>query len=475
LTPHLVVLISYSLGMITLGVVLSRRVRSSNDFFVAGRQLGPGLIFSTMLAANIGAGSTVGATALGYSGGIGAWWWVGSAAIGSLVLALWIGPSIRRVAAAHNLQTVGDYLEFRYSTSVRGVVALLLWVATLFILAGQLVAIGSILEAVAGIRAALGCAIGGVVVMAYFAAGGLLTTAWVNVAQLTVKLAGFALALPIVVASVGGWTALFGVRTSDPAYWSFWQLGPPGVMYVALLTPSFIISPGLLQKVFGARDDRAVRLGVGLNALGLFLFAGVPVVLGIVARAKFPDLASPGAALPMILVHVMPPAVGAVGLAAVFSAEISASDAALFMLTTSLSRDLYKRFVNPAASDQRLLFVARVTTVAAATLSIVLGVALGNVVNALTIFYTLLGVSLFVPILAGLYLPAATTIEAMASIACGTTVVVAVHAATLGQGVAGLTPAFIGILSAVVGFLVVYAARAPRRLHAARAKNAESR
>ena len=50
---------------------------------------------------------------------------------------------------------------------------------------------------------------------------------------------------------------------------------------------------------------------------------------------------------------------GALGLAAVFSAEVSAADAVLFMLATSLSQDLYKRFVNPAATDRQVLTVAR--------------------------------------------------------------------------------------------------------------------
>ena len=116
---HLAVLLSYSLALMALGLWIGRRVRGAADFFVAGRRLGPGLLFSTMLAANIGAGSTVGATALGYSSGIAAWWWVGSAAIGSIVLAFWIGPAMRREAAAHELHTVGDYLEHRYSSTVR--------------------------------------------------------------------------------------------------------------------------------------------------------------------------------------------------------------------------------------------------------------------------------------------------------------------------------------------------------------------
>ena len=460
---HLVVLVGYSLGLMALGLVIGRRVKNSSDFFVARRQLGPGLIFSTMLAANIGAGSTVGATAVGYSSGIAAWWWVGSAAIGSVVLALWIGPAMRREAAAHDLHTVGDYLEFRYNASVRGIVSALLWAGTIFILAGQLVAMGAILRTVAGLHPAAGSAIGGFVIMIYFAAGGLLTSARVNVVQLAVKLGGFALALPLAVTAAGGWSAIASVEAGDPEYWSFWRSGPPGLMYLALLTPSFIVSPGLLQKVFGARDDRAVRIGVGLNALGLLLFAAVPAILGIIARGRFPDLTTPNDALPAILVNLLPPIVGTIGLAAVFSAEISASDAVLFMLTTSLSRDLYKRFVHPSASDTQVLLVARWTAVVAAALGVALAIGLGSVIEALTIFYTLLSVSLFVPILAGLYMPRASATDALASIVCGVSTVLAVQIGTDGRGLAGLTPALLGLIAALGGFVAAFVARQARQ------------
>jgi SSS family solute:Na+ symporter len=459
---HLIVLVFYSLGLMALGLYLGRRVRGSSDFFVARRQLGPGLIFSTMLAANIGAGSTVGATSIGYSGGIAAWWWVGSAAIGSVVLALWIGPSMRQVAAAHDLRTVGDYLEFRYNATVRGIISALLWIGSTFILAGQLVAIGSILEAVAQIPAVIGSVVGGLVITVYFTAGGLLTSARVNVVQLIVKMAGFALALPLAVSAIGGWGALTQVRAADPEYWTFWRAGSPGLMYLALQTPSFIISPGLLQKVFGARDDRAVRIGVGLNALGLFAYAIVPALLGIIARSRFPELTSTNTALPLILIHLLPPVVGAIALAAVFSAEISASDAALFMLTTSLSQDLYKRFINPAATDARVLQVTRWTSVVAATLGVGLAVVLGSVVEALTIFYSLLAVSLFVPILAGLYVRRASTPEALGSIGAGVLVMVSVYLTTAGRGVGGFTPALLGLMAALAAFLIVLLSR--RRL-----------
>jgi SSS family solute:Na+ symporter len=455
---HLVVLIVYSLALMALGGWIGRRVRGAGDFFVAGRQLGPGLIFATMLAANIGAGSTVGATALGYASGVSAWWWVGSAAIGSLVLAIWIGPAIRREAETYELRTVGDYLEHRYNGRVRTLGAAILWVGSLFILAGQLWAIGSIISTVAGAAPWIGCVIGGIVITAYFAAGGLLTSAWVNVVQLTVKMIGFALALPLAFAAAG--VNLQGLMTAPPStdYFQFWRAGSPGLSTLAIIVPPFIVSPGLLQKIFGARNDRAVRLGVGLNALGLFAFAFVPAALGIIARSQFKTLTSSDQALPMLLVHTLPPLVGAIGLAAVFSAEISASDAILFMLTTSLSQDFYKQFVNRSASDDDLLRLARWAAVASGVAGTTLAIVLGSVVNALTIFYTLIGVSLFVPILAGLYTRRTSAASALATMISGVCAALAVHVFTGGRGWGVVTPAIAGLAAATFVWVISLAA-----------------
>ena len=445
---HVIVLLAYSGALMALGLWIGRRVRGASDFFVAGRRLGPGLIFATMLAANIGAGSTVGATSRAYLDGVAAWWWVGSAAAGSLVLAFWIGPEMRRVAARHQLRTVGDYLEFRYDSRVRGVIAALLWIGSIFILASQLIAVGWILNVVAGIPRPVGCAVGGILITVYFAAGGLLTAAWVNVVQLAVKLTGFALAVPLALAGAGGWSALAGVRPDDVAYWTFFRPDTPGLMYLALLGPAFVVSPGLLQKIFGARDDHAVRLGVGLNALGLFLFAGVPVVLGVVARASFPGLAAGDLALPTILMHGLPPLAGAIGLAAVFSAEVSSADAVLFMLTTSLSQDLYRRHINPQADDGQVLRVARRATVVCGGLGVGLALVSEDVIATLTIFYTLLGVGLFVPVVAGLYVRRTTSGGALAAIAAGVGGMLVIQ---IGVGAAGwrlVTPALAGLLAA---------------------------
>jgi SSS family solute:Na+ symporter len=460
---YLLTLLAFSAAQILLGLYIARRVTGAKDFFVAGRALGPGLIFSTFLAANIGAGSTVGAAGYGYQNGLSAWWWVGSAGIGSIVLAFFVGPRIRALAAAHDLRTVGDFLEWRYDRRVRAVITVILWFGALAILAAQLVAMSKLVSTVVGWPGWIGCVLGGAVMTIYSTAGGLKSTAWVNIVQLTVKMLGFFVALPLVLGLVGG---LDGLRATTPTgdYWNFWRNGNSGWIYLAMLGPAFIVSPGLLQKLYGARDDSAVRIGVGVNAAMLLIYAMMPVLLGMASRALHPDLKDPELALPMLLVHNLPTAVGMLAMAALFSAEVSAADAALFILTTALSQDVYKRFVNPGASEGRVLTVARWTTVAGGVFGTAIAIVSPSVTGTLSIFYLFMGVSLFVPILAGLWLGRVGAIEALAAIGIGVASAAAVQLGNGGLPVAGMTAAMWGLLASGVATLIVMAARPGRTL-----------
>jgi SSS family solute:Na+ symporter len=125
----------------------------------------------------------------------------------------------------------------------------LLWLGSLAILATQLIGIARILEPMLGVPKYAGCLIGGVVITIYFTAGGLLTSAWVNVVQLAVKMAGFAIAMPLALSGIGGWSAL-AASPVDARFWNPWRSGSSGWMYLAMLGPAFVISPGLLQKIY---------------------------------------------------------------------------------------------------------------------------------------------------------------------------------------------------------------------------------
>lgn len=456
---HLTLIVLYSVCVVGLGIWTARYVRTSSAFFVAGRSLGPGLIFASMLAANIGAGSTVGAAGLAYRDGASAWWWVGSAGIGSLIFAFTVAPRLWALAKEHDFLTTGDYLEFRYGPAVRVAATGLVAIGAVALLAGQLMAGAAILNVVTGVPRWAGALIGGGIMTAYFTAGGLLGSAWINTLQLVVMLVGFAFALPVALGSVGGLQGLgdaslplgFTEVMHSTGSGSGWTL-------LALTGPAFIVSPGLIQKSYGASGQRALRTGIALNAVALLLFACMPVLLGMVARVALPGIEDANAVLPTVLVQQLPPWLGALALAAVFSTEVDTCDAILFMISTSAGQDVYKRFVNPAATDAQRLRVARAAAVVGGAVGVLLAVILQSVISALTIFYSLLGVALFVPIVGGLYLRAPGRSEALAAMSTGVLILFLVRALGASRP-AWLDPALAGIVGAAASYLLVMAVR----------------
>lgn len=450
MTSTLALLLFFAALQVGVGLFIGRRVRGAADFFVAGRRLPPLLVFATFLAANIGAGSTVGAASYGYTLGAGAWWWNASAGLGSLLLAAWAGPRLWRLAHDRGFLTFGDFLESRYGRTMRGVAGLLIWIYSLAILAGQLMGASSILQVVAGIPHWVGALVAAAVVLVYFVAGGLLSSAWVNLVQLAFKLTGFALATVLAYSLAGGWSG-FTSAPGVPA--TFTRFGGPDAFWLTtamLLVPAFIVSPGLVQKAYGADSERAVRIGVGLNGIVLMVFAVCPAVLGMAARLRHPDLPSPDLALPTLLAVDLPPLVGGLTLAAVLAAEISSADAVLFMLSTSLSRDLYNRFLAPDAPDSRVLAIARAAAVGAGCAGVALALVFPTVVDALRAFYSAITVTLLVPVAAALLTPRTSPGEGLASLSSGFAVWLAVLLA--GGTIQGMPAQTWGIAGSVVGY-----------------------
>jgi SSS family solute:Na+ symporter len=281
----------------------------------------------------------------------------------------------------------------------------------------------------------------------YFVAGGLLSSAHVNLVQLAVKLIGFAAITPLAVALAGGWSAL----SQDASRLDVFAGGSPqsGWRLLFFLGPAFVVSPGLLQKAFAARNERAVTKGVALNGLALIAFAVLPTLIGMSARVLHPQIT--GDLAFATIAADLTPAFGALALAAVFSAEASAADAVLFMLATSGARDLYRR-VRPSASDEDLLHAARVAGITGAVCGLALAMTHRSVIEALSTFYAVMVVTLFVPIIGGLYGRRTSRRQGLASLV-GVPALAAVHWSTGGAGYGPLTPVVAGVLASAVAYV----------------------
>ena len=406
-----VLLVVYAVVLMGAGLWVTRRVRRSGDFFVAGRALPAGVIFATLLAANIGAGSTVGATGLGYREGLSAWWWSGSAAIGCLVLGLFVAPRMHRLATRARLlhggrlpgvalRPLGAGPDRRDPVGGDGGAAL-----------------GADHRHGLGLRgdrrvaaAAGGPPFSGLILTVYFSGGGLMASAWVNLLQLATLVVGFGLAVPYAWSAAGGWAGLRAAAGPEMAgqYGSLTGMGLAGILgLVVVFVPSFIVSPGLIQKRFGARTAR----GAGRAALGNAAGAG-----GVRLRAGDPgdgdagDGAgrSPTRRWPCRVSRwtCCPPGWAGWAWRRCSRRSCPSADAILFMLSTSLSRDLYQAVLRPEADDAQLLRVGRAAAVAGGVLGLVLALVLPSVMAALKLFYGIMTAALFVPLLVGLSRPA---------------------------------------------------------------------
>ena len=147
----------------------------------------------------------------------------------------------------------------------------------------------------------------------------------------------------------------------------------------------------------------------------------------MIAHSYNPSLTDNEDALLLVLDSGLPSIIGALGLAAIFSAEISSADAILYMLATSLSKDLYQRHLNPEASDRELLKIARWAAFSGAILSVLLALVLPSIIGALTIFYSLIAICVFIPVIGGLFSPNPRSLEASSAVVAGITVFLSVQ------------------------------------------------
>jgi SSS family solute:Na+ symporter len=164
---------------------------------------------------------------------------------------------------------------------------------------------------------------------------------------------------------------------------------------------------------------------------------------------------------------LLPRWLGVWTLASIFSAELSAPDAILFMLSTSLAVDFYKTFLNPGISQHKLLVASRIASVCAGVIGILLATILPSIIAAVSIFYGLIAVSLFVPVIAGLYSRRVLSAAALASIVCAIISTVATIRLTQGHGVGVLSPQAIGIATAalvMLGFRVLHPGKAEENI-----------
>src|SRR5437773_3964053 len=355
----------YFLVVFGIGFYFSRKERTSEQYFLAGRDVGWFFIGASLFVSNISTEHFIGLSGTGASSGLAVGHFEWLACLILLILGWVFVPFYLR----SNVFTMPQFLERRFSRQCAVYLAGISIIAYIFTkISVQLYAASVVLERVAGWPLWKTAVVLVVATGVYTIAGGLAAVIYTDTVQTLILIAG-ALALTIIgLHRVGG---LEHLRTMVPPGY-FHMIKPAsdsqfpwtGILFGAPILGIWYwcTDQVIVQRVLSARDEGHAKAGTifarFLKILPVFLL----VLPGIIAYALFPDqVVKPDYAYPTLVLNLLP--VGLVGLvmAALLAAVMGAMSSVFNSASTLVTLDFYKK-IRPEASERQLVAFGRIAT-----------------------------------------------------------------------------------------------------------------
>lgn len=445
---YLLAVITY-LGLLVVGSIWgSRKIRTGDDFLVAGRSLPARVLVFTLLSTWIGSGSLFGGAGLGYRVGFSALWQSAGAWVG-ITLIYWIAPRVRNIAQ----YTVPDILELRYGPAARVLGTVTTVIAYSTIAAYQFRGGGRLLELLAGVDLKTGALITAIFCVTYTSLAGMLSIAYLDVVNGSIMVIGVVLAVGFLVGDAGGLTvALSQLRPDQVSL--FGSLSPQTAL--ALFFPTMFLLLGeanMYQKFFSAKDARAAKMAVVGWIAGTVIVETLIDSIGVFGSQVIPGLGTEASEAIVISValQALPTVVGIVLVCGASAIVVSTANSFLLTPATNLMRDVYQRFINPDVTGAQVLLYTRLMVVVLGVIGYVAGNFFPTILAMALWAYTMYGASITPALLAAFVWPRATRLGGVASIGMGIMT-------TLVWEIIGMARAVDGVAIYPFGFQTIYPA-----------------
>jgi SSS family solute:Na+ symporter len=377
------ILVIYFAFVLGIGLLLKRRVRSSEDFLTSNRSIPSWVAGLAFLSANLGALEVMGMAGNGYKYGLlmAHFHWVG-AVPAMLFLALFMMPFYY----GSRVRSVPEYLKLRFDEKTRALNAISFAVLTILTSGINLYAMALVFEAMLGWPRQLSILASAAVVLAYTSLGGLASSIYNEVLQFFLLVFGFAPLAIVSIHAAGGWAGVEARLGGTPGMTSVWRslshasANPMGVEAFGLvLGLGFVLSFGywctdflVVQRALASRDLAAAQRAPIIAAVPKALFPFLVILPGVVAAALALHL--PGArydyTLPVLLKRFYPSGLLGLGMTALLASFMSGMAGNVTAFNTVWTFDIYQAYLARDASDRQLLRMGRLATVFGVLVSI---------------------------------------------------------------------------------------------------------
>jgi SSS family solute:Na+ symporter len=491
------IMIVYFVFVLGIGAVLKRYVRTSTDFFLAGRSIPAWVAGLAFLSANLGAQEVIGMGASGAKYGISTshFYWIG--AIPAMVF---VGVFMMPFYYGSRARSVPEYLRLRFDEKTRGLNAVSFAVMTLFSSGISMYAMAKLIQILHIFDAPFAwlelpqawifhfsLVISALVVLGYILLGGLTSAIYNEVVQFFLIVAGF---LPLVylgLKNVGGWSGL--KATLHPTYTHSWlgmgsaHTNRLGVEWFGLtMGLGFVLSFGywctdflVIQRAMAANSMNSARCTPLIAAFPKMLFPVLVILPGLIAialpRQNLAGLAGTHAAAavrgeglvpakvdasgkpildqdgevqldydlatPNMLLHYFPTGILGLGLTALLASFMSGMAGNVTAFNTVWTYDIYQSYINKTGSDAHYLWMGRMATIFGIALSVAaayMATRFNNIMDMLQLVFAFVNAPLFATFLLGMFWKRTTGHGAFSGLLSGTVAAALHHGLTLPQG-----------------------------------------
>ncbi len=383
-TDLIIILLYFGL-VLGLGVYLRRFASTSNDFFMAGREMTAWIAGLSFISANLGSLEMMGYAAATYQYGIlvGHAYWIG--AIPAILFLSLVMLPFYYICKTHS---VPGYLRLRYGEGARSLSAISFAVMTILMSGINMYSMAVIMKVILGWNIHFSIWVSSLTVAIYVMAGGLLSAIFNEVLQFMLIWLG-CLVIPVVgLIETHGWTGMvhrIAERFPGQDFTHMWRAtgsfagNPMGVHWTGIVfgwglaisfgywTTDFLV----VQRVMAAKDLRSAQTGTIIGAFfkmivplivilpGLLALAVLPYKLVPETMANVPGVHTYNEALPLMLARYCGPGLLGLGVTALIAGFMSGMAGNVSAFATVWTYDIYKPLIRKAATDQHYLSMGR--------------------------------------------------------------------------------------------------------------------
>jgi len=459
----LIILGIYTLSLLGIAYYASKQDKKNiKDFATAGSSLGVFVLTLTFSATYHSSYAFLGAPGFVYANGVG-WWVNGIWTVFPGVLFWVVGRRFWLLGQTKGYISMAQYISDVYQNKKIGlVVTIITLVFTVPYVAMQAIGSGYIFQTISNgqLSYAFGTIIFFAIMIILVWMGGMKGVAITDAAQGVFMWIGMVIGSYLIINhNFGSVNAAYEqVFQTMPALFSL--PGPKGVVTAAdwisrwlIITIGMMMFPHVTLRFFSGKSLRVLKWSSIFSSIYLTSIYVFTPAIGMIGRILMPDIAAPDTIFPEMLLKYTPILFAALVIAGALAASMSTGDSQLHAVSSMVSTDVYKTFINKEASEYKQYQVAKIGTLVFGLLSVVVALMkpglLGNILALANG-----GVAALAPaMLGGVFWKKSTPQAAMSSILIGEGVML--FTTFIVKNPLGIMAGLWGLIAALIVFVAV--------------------